>query len=266
MKILPVSFVYLVRILPCGASVFSKTKLTLFTFVLFTKRRVGATSRPAWKFLFRFRQKKFYCFLADEFDIQTFVAVFVEEQYRIECPKPDTIVDLGSNIGLSIIYFAIMYPESKIFGFEPNPHIFSRLKENIAPFKMVAVFPYAAGKDAEVSFFLSHTKSVSSSLRNRSQGSERIFVLSKSLTTICSLADISRIDLLKFDIEGAEEEVFSDPEGLSRVQCLVGEVHTKLLTESRETFLSRFQEFKTRVFEKGKERFILTAHRYEPIS
>lgn len=41
------------------------------------------------------------------------------------------ILDCGSNIGMSILYFKHVYPKARIIGFEPDPAIFPYLQENM---------------------------------------------------------------------------------------------------------------------------------------
>lgn len=45
--------------------------------------------------------------------------------------EPRTIVDLGSNIGLSILYFRLRFPRARIIGVEPNPLAFELLRRNV---------------------------------------------------------------------------------------------------------------------------------------
>src|SRR5436309_12039173 len=59
--------------------------------------------------------------------------------------KPKTIVDIGSNIGASIIYFHRQFPDARIFGFEPHPDTFRILQENVAHLPGVMVFNYGLG-------------------------------------------------------------------------------------------------------------------------
>ena len=51
-------------------------------------------------------------------------------QFPAQTPAP-RIIDCGANIGLSVIYFKRLHPESRITAFEPDPQIFSVLKDNI---------------------------------------------------------------------------------------------------------------------------------------
>src|SRR5437764_12958951 len=56
--------------------------------------------------------------------------------------RPKIILDIGSNIGASIIYFHRQFPDANIFGFEPHPDTFRILEENFAPLSCVRVFNY----------------------------------------------------------------------------------------------------------------------------
>jgi FkbM family methyltransferase len=57
--------------------------------------------------------------------------IFVRRIYHFESQRPDPLIlDCGSNIGMSILYFKRTYPKSHILGFEPDPSIFPYLKEN----------------------------------------------------------------------------------------------------------------------------------------
>src|SRR5438132_2523915 len=43
--------------------------------------------------------------------------------------RPKIILDIGSNIGASIIYFHRQFPDANIFGFEPHPDTFRVLQK-----------------------------------------------------------------------------------------------------------------------------------------
>lgn len=62
--------------------------------------------------------------------------IFELQIYKfITSSENPTIIDCTSNIGLSIIYFKMLYPKAKIIGFEENKEIFKYLKFNIKSFK-----------------------------------------------------------------------------------------------------------------------------------
>lgn len=58
--------------------------------------------------------------------------IFMKRIYHFEAQRADPVVlDCGSNIGMSILYFKHVYPKARVVGFEPDPTIFPLLQENI---------------------------------------------------------------------------------------------------------------------------------------
>jgi len=59
--------------------------------------------------------------------------IFVRGVYAFEARHPNPlIVDGGSNIGISILYFKNRYPTARVLGFEPEPRVFAALQETVA--------------------------------------------------------------------------------------------------------------------------------------
>src|SRR6267378_4358700 len=67
------------------------------------------------------------------------------EYYVPPALRPKIVLDIGSNIGASIIYFHRQFPDAKIFGFEPHPDTFLILEKNVAQLPGVTVFNYGLG-------------------------------------------------------------------------------------------------------------------------
>ena len=62
-----------------------------------------------------------------------FKEVFLNEDYFFESETPNPhIIDCGSNVGDTILYFKRLYPECTILGFEPHPPTLEVLKRNLA--------------------------------------------------------------------------------------------------------------------------------------
>ena len=71
-------------------------------------------------------------------DIPTFDQIFINKEYLFKTSNdPKVIVDAGANIGLSTIFFANKYPESKIIAIEPENDNFKILKMNVSPYTNV---------------------------------------------------------------------------------------------------------------------------------
>ena len=57
---------------------------------------------------------------------------FIKRIYDFKAVRTDPlIIDGGSNIGMSILYFKRIYPAARIIGFEPDSVIFRILRENV---------------------------------------------------------------------------------------------------------------------------------------
>lgn len=58
--------------------------------------------------------------------------IFSENCYYVELEKEDPlIVDLGSHIGMTVLYFKMLFPKSRVIAFEPVPYNFEILKKNV---------------------------------------------------------------------------------------------------------------------------------------
>jgi len=58
--------------------------------------------------------------------------IFVEHEYRIPDPGPrPVIVDIGANVGLSVLYHCRMLDDPEIHAFEADPAIFVKLEHNV---------------------------------------------------------------------------------------------------------------------------------------
>ena len=146
--------------------------------------------------------------------------------------KPKVIIDIGSNIGASIIYFHRQFPEARIFGFEPHPGTFQILERNVARLPGVRVFNYGLGATNE-RIVVSADKVHFAQFRTRGQFKDKGYPISPIECEVRRLDDVLRevgvaqVDLIKTDCEGAEAEVFSTlpDEILNHCQWVVGELH-----------------------------------------
>jgi len=138
--------------------------------------------------------------------------IFVKEIYHFKTAKEDPfIIDCGSNIGLTILYFKMLYPKAEVIAFEPSQKCFNVLQKNVADNHLTNVTAYnkaVSDREGKNSFWdPSH---------GRGDGRASILVQgqNKDMTeTECvHLSNyISKpVDLLKMDIEGAEFGVFQE--------------------------------------------------------
>ena len=151
--------------------------------------------------------------------------LFVREFYKFKTERRNPrILDCGSYIGTSILYFKDNYPGAHITGFEPDEGNYQILKMNVENWKFSDVIVNRAAiwtKTGNISF--NALGSMSSRIDNGESGSSNIgavpcFRLKELLN--------EDIDFLKIDIEGAEYEVLKDcSQSLDLVRNLFVEYH-----------------------------------------
>jgi FkbM family methyltransferase len=145
---------------------------------------------------------------------------------------PKTILDVGSNIGATIIYFHHQFPDAEIFGFEPHPDTFRILQQNVADLPGVTVFNYGLGatqqrivvRADDVNFGAFNTRG---HFKDRGFPAAPVECEVRRLDDVLLELGIARVDLIKIDCEGAEADVFSTlPDAiLNQCQWIVGEFH-----------------------------------------
>jgi FkbM family methyltransferase len=137
------------------------------------------------------------------------------------------VLDAGSNIGLSIIYFKNKYPYSRIIGFEADPKIYNILKKNVEAmgFNSVELHNTALWDQAQEMEFVSQGADagrMGEFVRNEGFGE-----VLKIESDILSRYIDQEVDLLKIDIEGAETRVLCEcRHKLFQVKRLFVEYHS----------------------------------------
>jgi FkbM family methyltransferase len=149
--------------------------------------------------------------------------VFVDEVYGADLPDDaETIVDLGGHVGLSTLYFAVRYPRARIVVVEPNPAVHRRLRRNTVGLARAIIDAVAvAGSMGETGL-----RTGGSSWAARLDESAELRVQTVRLSVLFARHALESVDLLKFDIEGAELDAL-DLRELDRVAQIVGEVHAR---------------------------------------
>ncbi|HEY4155526.1 MAG TPA: FkbM family methyltransferase, partial [Puia sp.] len=150
--------------------------------------------------------------------------IFVDEVYRFRSfsEKP-YILDCGTNIGLSIIYFKRLFPKARIVAFEPDFSIYNKLIRNLETFEIgdVDVQCKAVWVKEEMLNF-----AVTGSLGGRLSDHSAETTIQVQATRLRDYIN-EPVDFLKIDIEGAEFEVLTDCANLlHNVKHLFVEYHS----------------------------------------
>ena len=142
-----------------------------------------------------------------------FHEIFVNQIYRFECDKQSPkIVDCGSHIGLSVLYFKMLYPDSVIIAFEPDRESFKILEKNIRvnKIKYVEVFNLALYDSTGLTPFYRESSPEWDSCGNSTvmEWGDRNGFKNDNVDGVILSDYLSHgIDFLKMDIEGAEWKV-----------------------------------------------------------
>ena len=182
-----------------------------------------------------------------------FVEIFLKGEYFFDHKDGNpVIIDCGANMGMSILYFKWLYPNSTIYAFEPDKKTFGILEKNIARNKFSGVFLFnkaVYNRNGKIDFFVDPKKhgSPCMSLDQDRMPSERHEVDCLSLADFMKEQGIKRADFLKIDIEGAEKEVALDlasKGALDKFDGMIIEYHHKIGGGRSElaSFLSIFED------------------------
>jgi len=181
----------------------------------------------------------------------------------IELMDPRIIVDAGANIGTSSLFFALKYPEARIFAVEPEAGNFALLKKNtrnyanIVPIR-AAIWGEDCTRALQNRFTGTWGYTVSETLRKSEPVGQTVDCL--TIPSLMKQHDIESIDLLKMDIEGGEKDVLENSEPwIDSVGTISAELHEKICTGCERAFYRATKEFKR--YEKHGEK--ITAYRVE---
>ncbi len=158
-------------------------------------------------------------------DFSTFNLIFCRKDYLIS-NKDRIILDIGSNIGLSTLYWVTRNKKNIVYCYEPSLQNFKRLKKNLQQFKSRVVLNREAISNKNYKSFL---KIEDSGVYN----SLSLNVKKISKLEPCKVRDINsclnkiiskhkRIDMIKVDNEGEEVRTISriDKKYWKYINCL----------------------------------------------
>jgi FkbM family methyltransferase len=147
--------------------------------------------------------------------------------FRSERRDP-RILDCGSNIGMSVIYFKDLYPAATIVALEPDPAIFPYLEENVrlnGLDRVELVHAAVADRTGTLTFF-SDAKYASRLVGDGDstplEGRQRFEVAAVRLDSLLN----EPVDFMKMNIEGAETRALEAAgEALRNVREMIIEYH-----------------------------------------
>lgn len=167
-------------------------------------------------------------------DFYTFEEIFINKVYRgltEFLPTCETVMDLGANIGLASLYFALSFPNCCVFAVEPDAANFGLLTSNLAALsnagRASVVQAAVWNENCDVEIDAPDDGAFNAFKVQTSQGAKATqTVRGMTMNRLLAMSDFERIDLLKIDIEGAEVPLLQgETDWLKRVGCLAIEFH-----------------------------------------
>lgn len=167
-------------------------------------------------------------------DLRVFEQIFVREEYRglSRLKNPTMILDLGANVGFASAYFLTRFPAARVIAVEPDPQNFEMLRCNLKPYANRAICIHAGVWSSTCNLHI-----VDSPYRDGQHWSRQVATASHDqvdavvpgvdVPWLMDRAGVSRISLLKCDIEGAEVQVFgpSSAAWIGNVDAIAIELH-----------------------------------------
>lgn len=151
---------------------------------------------------------------------------FFIQSYRVVAPaqRVHWIIDAGANIGDETLKFRAFHPQAHIVAIEADPDNASLLRANFAADSHVHIEESALWERAGESVHLTRGESPEAS--RVSSGGIGTSVRTTSFDEIRSRYNIDRFDIVKLDIEGAEQQLLAPDANswLELVDVLIMEV------------------------------------------
>jgi FkbM family methyltransferase len=168
--------------------------------------------------------------------------------YELDLPtQPELIVDLGANAGYASVFFALRYPSARVIAVEPVPENAKLVRKNVARLGRVDVVEAAAWpRPAQLALVDPGKGYWGMRVTEDPSGA----VAAVTVPDLLQRAGAECIDILKIDIEGAEEQLFSENTGwLERVRVLVLELHDRFVPGCRAALDAAIERSGVRFYE-----------------
>ena len=130
--------------------------------------------------------------------------------------KPGAFIDVGVNVGQTLLKIKSINPDIEYYGFEPNPtcvYYINQLVE-VNKFLNVQIFPVAVAEKVGIGelnfFFDSDTDSAATVIKDFRPGSvikKKVYIPCFPFHDMAAYFDQENISTIKIDVEGAELEV-----------------------------------------------------------
>lgn len=177
--------------------------------------------------------------LQTEYDISTFVEIFIKKDYSIPQQKHSlfltdliqnivkkelrpVFIDVGANIGIASIYWNLNYPMLKFITVEMERNNYIKLKKNTSHIKDIKHYNNALSSSV-------HKYDINTEISGNNSFQIKVGTGNNTTITINNiLSELSDTDvpfILKMDIEGYEMTVLENAEWINNFFLIIIEIH-----------------------------------------
>jgi len=171
---------------------------------------------------FRWRGHSFSLRIPPEESLNwVFRDVILDDEYGFErLPmSPETVLDVGANVGMSSLWAGVNFPSAVIHSYEPNLALREYLLDNIGQIGAELYTEGVSGQDGFGSF-TQKGESMLGQCKEAELGNTPVVSLQTAIERMGG-----SVDLLKLDCEGAEWSILTHPESFAKVRCVRREYH-----------------------------------------
>ena len=151
------------------------------------------------------------------------------------------IVDLGANVGYTMVHFVYLYPMSKIYGVEIDEGNFFIAKKNLQPLKKRAKIIHATVWHENGKVVYGDKQEWGFRILNENDKAEiKYDAEAKTVDSIFDEFNLTRVDYLQMDVEGAEGKILQNPEKwITKVKSIKIEYHYQNTYEGCSNLLKK---------------------------
>ena len=177
-------------------------------------------------------------------DVETFFSIVIRQAYPRLDRQIAIIVDAGANVGYSAVVFAQNYPNAKIFAIEPEPGNFELLVKNTSAYSNIIAINGALWSESRELYLQDANAELWAfqyGLENKTSKKTKAY----SVGDLMKDQNISSIDILKMDIEGAEKQIFAgETSWLNDVDTMFIEIHDRIVEGAGQQIFKVMSKFK----------------------
>jgi FkbM family methyltransferase len=150
-----------------------------------------------------------------------------DDQRRL-IPDAKIIFDVGANVGQTAKTYRRLFPQAEIWSFEPFPASYESLRRSVADRRFHPERLALSDRADSAPLNIGAVSITNSLLRRQSDTGKSIEIQTDTIDHFCSRNGISNIDILKVDVEGAEDRVFSGARNFWDLQAQLSDLGFRL--------------------------------------